>query len=582
MEHFILRANAIHNGKYDYSQIDYVNAKTRITIICSDHGEFKQTPDNHLNSGGCKECSKKIQGLSRRLTHEQFLKKAADVHGDTYDYSYAQYVKWDIPITIICLVHGSFPQTPNAHLSGKGCKKCGIKTRSDKQRKTFEEFLKEAHSKHGGVFDYSGMVYVNTHTQIKIRCTLHGVFEQTPIDHLSSMFGCKQCADIKRGLSYRSNTDEFIEKAIHIHGATYDYIDVKYEKNNMNVIIICKIHGQFEQLPAVHLRGGGCSRCNFKKQADVKRYTNTEFIEKAQEIHGLLYIYDRVEYVTSHIHVIIGCTKHGEFVQTPNSHLSGSGCPECADEIRGSALRKTLEQFIQDSREIHGDTYGYAKVVYIDSTTPVIITCPTHGDFEQTPGGHLCGGCKKCANEYIGQSRRKSLETFIKEVSLTHNNKYMYDKVVYVNSTTDIIIICPTHGEFTQKPVNHWCGQGCAKCSRRISKISLEWLRLIMVNHPKLIFEYRIPSTRFDADAYDPETNTIYEFHGDYWHGNPTIYSSNIYNSSTKCTMGDLYRKTQEKKRRCIELGYKYVEIWERDWIRFKKIIRATQLRFRK
>ena len=583
MDKFIIKAISKHENKYDYSKVKYVNAKTKIIIICPTHKEFEQTPDNHLNSGGCKECSKKIQGLSRRLTHDTFLKKALYVHGDTYDYSNTAYEKADIPVTIRCPDHGEFKQTPNAHISaGHGCGKCAIQKNSDKQRKTSEDFLKEAIHKHGDKYDYSEVVYINTHTHVIIKCPHHGVFTQSPIDHISSMFGCKQCADINRGLLLRSGTDEFIQKAFLIHKDKYDYTQVKYITNDIHITIMCNTHGPFLQLPAVHLRGNGCPLCAIQQQADNKRYTNEEFIEKAKEVHGELYNYDSVEYITSHTKIIIDCSRHGEFVQTPNSHLRGSGCPMCGQKIKDDAKRKTPEQFVKDAKDIHGDKYDYSKVVYVNSTTPIIIICPIHGEFEQIPGGHLCGGCKQCAHEYIGHCRRKSQEKFIEEVSVKHNNKYKYNKVVYIHSHAPIIITCPDHGDFIQDPANHRSGKGCSKCIGKISKISMEWINMIMINCPKLLLEYHIPTTRFYADGYDSETNTIYEFHGDYWHGNPTIYTSNIYNSTTKCTMGDLYQKTQDKKKRCIELGYNYVEIWENRWNRFKKIIRLIQLRFRK
>ena len=111
MEHFISKANILHETQYDYSKVKYVNAKTKIKIICKKHGEFEQTPDNHLNSGGCKECSKDKR-VSRRLTHEQFIQKATDVHGDTYNYSDTKYEKTDINVKIKCLIHGLFEQTP--------------------------------------------------------------------------------------------------------------------------------------------------------------------------------------------------------------------------------------------------------------------------------------------------------------------------------------------------------------------------------------------------------------------------------------------------------------------------------------
>jgi hypothetical protein len=604
MDHFKSRASELHKDKYSYPKLkeEYVNAKTKITIRCKEHGEFQQTPDNHLQGSGCKECGIEKRRLSRTLTPLEFLKKASDVHGDTYNYSETKYVNAKTKITIKCLIHGPFKQTPNAHLRGNGCTPCGIKKSANKQTKTIEQFIEEARNKHGNKFDYSNVVYINSSTNIKIICPIHKEFLQNPLAHISSMFGCKQCADTNNGLLCRSNTDEFIRKSIIIHGDKYDYTEVKYENSTIDVIIICKIHGSFLQQPGVHLRGNGCTSCGIQKSADCKRYTNEEFIEEARNNHGNLYNYDNIEYTNNRTKIIITCHKHGDFIQTPSSHLQGRGCPDCAEFFNSDRIRTVAEayrnsdlysnkiinerqkykdEFINESKIIHDNKYDYSKVIYENQHTPITIICSSHGEFRQTPNGHLHGGCKLCANEYVGNVRRKSLEKFIQEVSITHNNKYKYEKVIYKNSTTDIIITCPKHGDFTQKPVNHWLGKGCIKCIGRISKISIEWLHMINSSCNKLLYEYHIPNTLFYADGYDSETNTIYEFHGDYWHGNPIIYNSNIINSKARCTMGELYKKTQDKKKRCIELGYNYVEMWESKWHSFKKFIIKAQLRFK-
>ena len=183
IQNFIVKANELHKDKkYSYPKIndEYKNAKTKITILCSNHNspkEFIQTADRHLHSDGCQECSREKAGLSRRLTQEQFLNKAITIHGDEYDYSETKYEKWDIPIKIKCLIHGMFEQIPNAHLSGKGCSKCGINKSHAAQRKTHQEFIEEARSKHGNVFDYSDVVYVNYHTHIKIICKMYIIFQ---------------------------------------------------------------------------------------------------------------------------------------------------------------------------------------------------------------------------------------------------------------------------------------------------------------------------------------------------------------------------------------------------------------------
>ena len=93
--------------------------------------------------------------------------------------------------------------------------------------------------------------------------------------------------------------------------------------------------------------------------------------------------------------------------------------------------------------------------------------------------------------------------------------------------------------------------------------------------------EYQIPSTRYSSDGYDSITLTIYEFNGSFWHGDSYVYSPDTVNNVSGKTMGELYQKTQEKKKRCLELGYKYIEIWESQWNRFKKFVRMVQLRFR-
>ena len=105
----------------------------------------------------------------------------------------------------------------------------------------------------------------------------------------------------------------------------------------------------------------------------------------------------------------------------------------------------------------------------------------------------------------------------------------------------------------------------------------MEWIDMIKVNHPLLQIEFNIPTTRYYADAFDPDTNTIYEFYGDYWHGNPKRYDSNTINKTTKCTMGELYERTNIRKNKCMELGYRYVEIWESQWTSFKSIMLKKQ-----
>lgn len=153
-----------------------------------------------------------------------------------------------------------------------------------------------------------------------------------------------------------------------------------------------------------------------------------------------------------------------------------------------------------------------------------------------------------------------------------------------------VIIICKEHGEFKQSPNAH-CGhqqQGCPKCNlqHHISKLQIQWLdfiskiRNITIQDGKNGEEFKIPNTRFKADGYCKETNTIYEFHGDYWHGNP-----NIYNPCEKTyfgkTFGELYEKTLKREQQIKDIGFNLITIWESDWIKLNKCIKILQRKYR-
>src|SRR4051812_41756005 len=120
-EKFIEKAKIIHNDKYDYSKTNYTNSKTKIKIICPVHGEFEQTPTDHLRGRNCFKCGVGIRSKNRTKTTKEFVEKAKTIHGDKYNYHLTAYKNANQKIKITCLIHGEFEQTPNNHLSGKGC-----------------------------------------------------------------------------------------------------------------------------------------------------------------------------------------------------------------------------------------------------------------------------------------------------------------------------------------------------------------------------------------------------------------------------------------------------------------------------
>ena len=264
----------------------------------------------------------------------------------------------------------------------------------------------------------------------------------------------------------RSTTEIFIEKARKVHGNKYDYSKVEYIINKTKVCIICPEHGEFWQTPGNHLNGSGCPNCGITSFIEKKTFTTASFSEKARLVHQNKYDYSKVQYENTETKVCIICPEHGEFWQTPHSHLSGEGCPLCANEKKKNVKNLSLTGFIERAKKIHGEKYDYSKTLYVNNRTKVCIMCPEHGEFWQIADYHLSGcGCPKCGLKTISERKKKTKEQFLEKAAKVHNGKYDYSKVEYVDRETKVCIICPKHGEFWQTPHNHENGQGCQRCS---------------------------------------------------------------------------------------------------------------------
>jgi hypothetical protein len=292
----------------------------------------------------------------------------------------------------------------------------------------------------------------------------------------------------------------------------------------------------------------------------MKKLTTKEFINKSNIIHNNFYDYSKVEYKNSHIKVEIVCPKHGSFFQRPYDHLNRKSCGKCANNFL-----KTKKEFIELATTVHGNRYIYSKVDYRGNKNKVEIICTIHGSFLQKPNNHLNGsGCLKCSG-----LEKKSYLSFKESASKIHNNFYDYSKVIYNNSTIKVEIICPIHGSFFQSPRHHLYNKsGCSKCRNFSSKIENEWLHSIRLpnNRENRQVFIKINNKKFRVDGYDPDTKTIYEFLGDFWHGNINILEKNEMNPILKKTYFDLYCDWLNRKKIFEENGYNVVFIWENDF----------------
>ncbi len=192
-EEFVKKAKEMHGDIYDYSLVDYTNAKTKIRIICPIHGVFEQTPNNHLKGQGCPSCGKIKKTNNQKPTIEELIKRAKEMHGDIYDYSLTKYTNAKTKIKIICPIHGVFEQTPDSHIRGRGCQKCGIDKFKNSRRSNTDNFIKKAKEIHGDIYDYSLVDYTNNTSKIIIICAEHGKFLLSPKSHLTKKSGCPFC-----------------------------------------------------------------------------------------------------------------------------------------------------------------------------------------------------------------------------------------------------------------------------------------------------------------------------------------------------------------------------------------------------
>jgi hypothetical protein len=449
-EQFIIDANKVHgDDAYDYSKVKYTTTDTDVAIICKKHNKkFDQTPHSHLNGSGCPDCaseSRKEAGRKRRGDTESFIVKARAIHGEFYDYSLTEYILCNIPVKIICPIHGQFEQRPNNHVDQQhGCPKCGIESiqNTPRVKKEYEKddpilvekaqnFITNAIEKFGeNRFDYSELLWNGPTGLMKIKCIKHNtIFNCSPGSHFTDFTGnCPSC----RG-------EEFIRKSKEKFGNDrFDYSKVKYVNKKTPVTLGCSKHGFVQQKPGTHLRSiCGCPNCGFEmanaeyKGGGSQIQTTEWFIERAKERWGEIYGYNITKYKGYYEMIKIICPTHGEVEMLARAHLTNIfGCSECFKEQampfskqankwleiiskyknieiqyagNGGEYRMYLNEFNLD------DEYEYSKYISVDGIHNDSLTLLEYH-------GCLWHGCPMC---YDGEE----LNPFNK-----HKMSFLYEK----------------------------------------------------------------------------------------------------------------------------------------------------------
>ena len=266
---------------------------------------------------------------------------------------------------------------------------------------------------------------------------------------------------------------EFISRAQKVWGDKFDLSRAKYKNLKTKVEVVCPTHGVFYIQPTSFLRGAGCRKCGLIQGANKHRGTTESFIKRARALYGDAYDYSKVHYVAMREKVTIVCPKHGEFSVSASNFLNGYACKRCGYERNAMASRKSVEQFIKEAKQVHGDRYDYSLVEYKNTGTPVAIKCKKHGVFMQIPDVHLNGhNCPKCALEDL-KNPRMSNDTFVQKAKAIHGEEYDYSECKYAGAKKPVRVICKKHGGFDIVAHQHLRGFGCPYCKSPRGEIAI-------------------------------------------------------------------------------------------------------------
>ena len=448
--------------------------------------------------------------------------------------------------------------------------KTGKKTMDTMTREELISLFNEANN---NKYEYSRMVedYVNRRTYMTVTCREHGDFTTTPANHKKGV-GCPSCGRKIVEASRQISHEDFIKACNIKHNFIYDYSLTVYTNCKNKIVVICKHHGQFEVKADSHKCGAGCIKCSTEKTHEQQKTSIEDFMSKAFKLFGDKFDYSRVhetyDCITSKIN--IKCNTHNIwFSQNANSHLRDfCGCSECQELFELSNVDKRIEERssnnipwflyqLQDGslRAIKG-VWGSQKYPNIENHKKYVeylgkIKGYTNLkdwyniriiDFEENYGSQLLG-------RYYDWRYFKLLKTVYPDYNW---NKSKFKKIGY------------SHGQ-------------------------IQWLEFIKVSTPDIRHilnhddgEYRIPNSNYKVDGFSDEQLYIFEYDGDWVHGNPVIYPQSKIHPIYKKTFGELYKDTETKRKFCEEAGYNYYSIWESDWTRGKTALIKLQRMYRK
>lgn len=400
----IVRFESVHGRTYDYTKVEFAGTKKPVTIVCREHGAFQQLPSNHLKGSGCRNCGSNRAAAKHKLDQAEFERRVRQTHGKRYGLALAFYLTQYDNVTVHCAEHGEFSILPLNLWQGSGCPRCARLEGGKKHRITQEDYLRRAEEVHGTTYDHGLIQFTRMHDRIVVVCRNHGQFSPTAVNYLAGR-GCKVCGT-SRAAAARTpklvfQVDEVLARFHETHGDQYDYTSVVYEHSNRHVTIVCRRHGAFLQTPSGHWAGKGCPECGRLTRAESLILTTEEAVARFRQLHGDRYDYADTVYDRFRRRVTIRCKRHGPFLQSPQAHLEGKGCPRCSQSSGETRAAAWLQK--------HGIEFLVESPVSIEGQTRCRFDffLPDYSTFVEIDGPHHFAPVR-----YAGMSSEKALEVF--------------------------------------------------------------------------------------------------------------------------------------------------------------------------
>jgi hypothetical protein len=371
----------VHDNKYTYDKVVYVNYGTKITITCPYHGDFKKILYEHTKGSGCKLCSKGDKNLKLRKSREDFINTSNLVHDGKYNYDKVpKSFNVKHKVTIICPIHEDFSQTADSHKRGVGCPYCVGKSNNNVEKSILIRTQKINEIIKKNKFESVKLIElpINDKDKYKFNCEIHGDL----LKNKSQVYKGQICGECLKLKNKKTQFLRELKKMNKIHNNKFEYLDYNELVNRKKRITIkCPEHNHiFKIYKAFHIQSkhGGCVHCT-KQYKNYGIKEQDVLINQFKSVHGDLYNYNNVFYERSEIKVWITCKKHGDFPQTPASHLNGSGCPKCKHSSGEKLIQNLLKKM-----NIHHETqkcfYGCfndktGKHLTFDIYVPEFHTC---------------------------------------------------------------------------------------------------------------------------------------------------------------------------------------------------------------